>query len=29
MVIPVEVRPGDYVKATYSRMGSVGARFVA
>lgn len=29
MVTPVEVRPGDYVKATYSRMGSVSARFVA
>ena len=28
MVIPVEVKPGDYVKATYSRLGSVGARFV-
>ncbi len=28
MVTPVEVKPGDYVKATYSRMGSVGARFV-
>ena len=28
MVTPVEVRPGDYVKATYTRMGSVGARFV-
>ncbi len=29
MVTPVEIKPGDYVKATYSRMGSVGARFVA
>ena len=28
MVTPVELKPGDYVKATYSRMGSVGARFV-
>ncbi len=28
MVTPVEVKPGDCVKATYSRMGSVGARFV-
>ena len=28
MVTPVEVKPGDYVKATYTRMGSVGARFV-
>ena len=28
MVTPVEVNPGDYVKATYTRMGSVGARFV-
>ena len=28
MVTPVEIRPGDYVKATYTRMGSVGARFV-
>ena len=28
MVVPVEVKPGDYVKATYSRMGSVSARFI-
>lgn len=28
MVTPVEVKLGDYVKATYTRMGSVGARFV-
>ncbi len=28
MVTPVEVKPGDYVNAIYSRMGSVGARFV-
>ncbi len=28
MVTPVEVKPGDYVKATYTRMGSVGARFI-
>ena len=27
MVTPVAVKPGDYVKATYSRMGSVGASF--
>lgn len=28
MVEPVRVRPGDYVRATYSRLGSVGARFM-
>ncbi len=28
MVTPVEIKPGDYVKATYTRMGSVGARFI-
>ena len=28
MVIPAELTPGDSVTATYSRMGSVGARFV-
>ena len=28
MVTPVEVKPGDNVKATYTRMGSVGAKFV-
>jgi 2-keto-4-pentenoate hydratase len=28
MVVPVEVKPGDHVKATYSRMGSVSAKFV-
>jgi 2-keto-4-pentenoate hydratase len=28
MVTPVRVKPGDFVKATYSRLGSVGARFV-
>ena len=28
MVTPVRVKPGDYVRATYSRLGSVGARFV-
>ena len=28
MVRPVEIKPGDYVKAIYTRMGSVGARFV-
>ena len=27
MVTPVAVKPGDYVKATYTRMGSVGAFF--
>ena len=28
MVTPVEVKPGDHVKAVYSRMGSVSAKFV-
>ncbi len=28
MVTPAELKPGDSVTATYSRMGSVGARFV-
>ena len=28
MVTPAQLKPGDSVKATYSRMGSVGARFV-
>ena len=25
---PVRLKPGDFVKVTYSRLGSVGARFV-
>ena len=29
MVTPAQLKPGDSVKATYSRMGSVGARFVS
>ena len=28
MVTPVRLKPGDFVKVTYSRLGSVGARFV-
>ena len=28
MVTPAELKPGDFVKVTYSRMGTVGARFV-
>jgi 2-keto-4-pentenoate hydratase len=28
MVTPVELKPGDSVKVTYTRLGSVGARFV-
>jgi 2-keto-4-pentenoate hydratase len=28
MVVPAELKPGDSVTATYSRMGQVGARFV-
>jgi 2-keto-4-pentenoate hydratase len=28
MVTPAELKPGDSVKVTYSRMGSIGARFV-
>lgn len=28
MVTPAKLKPGDWVKVTYSRMGSVGARFV-
>ena len=29
MVTPAELKPGDSIKVTYTRMGSVGARFVA
>ena len=28
MVTPVRLKPGDFVKVTYSRLGTVGARFV-
>ena len=28
MVTPAELKPGDFVKVTYTRMGTVGARFV-